>query len=48
MKEWLLAHDKLNTVILVMFIIWGAIAVQLWRLTRRIEKIERQQTSPTA
>ncbi|MCX7606055.1 MAG: hypothetical protein N2170_02155 [Bacteroidia bacterium] len=42
MKEWLLAHDKLHTVAAVLLLIWMGLAVQLWRLTSRVEKLEKQ------
>jgi len=41
MREWLLSHDKLYTVAAVVLIIWVGLAIHLWRLTKRIEKLER-------
>jgi len=41
MREWLLAHDKLHTVAAVLMIIWMGLALHLWRLTRRVEKLEK-------
>lgn len=41
-KEWLLAQDKLHTVVAVLLVIWAGLAVHLWRLTRRVERLERQ------
>jgi len=41
MREWLLSHDKLYTVAAVVLIIWVGLALHLWRLTKRIEKLER-------
>jgi hypothetical protein len=40
-REWLLSHDKLYTVAAVVLIIWVGLAMHLWRLTKRIEKLER-------
>ncbi|MCS7189287.1 MAG: hypothetical protein RMJ66_05950 [Bacteroidia bacterium] len=42
MKDWLTAHDKLNTVAAVIMIIWGGIAVHLWRLTLKVQALEKK------
>lgn len=47
MKEWLLAQDKLHTVAAVLLVIWAGLAVHLWRLTRRVEKLEQNLPSKT-
>ena len=46
MQEWLFAHDKLHTVALVVLIIWMGLAIHLWRLSRRIEKLEKLTEKP--
>ncbi|MCS7153174.1 MAG: hypothetical protein N2253_08725 [Bacteroidia bacterium] len=43
MKEWLLGGDKLNTVIAVLLVIWIGLAIHLWHLTRRIERLEKNK-----
>ncbi|MCS6789812.1 MAG: hypothetical protein NZ580_02360 [Bacteroidia bacterium] len=41
MKEWMLAHDKLHTVVAVTLLLWMGIAAHLWRLSKRVQKIEK-------
>ncbi|MCX8112584.1 MAG: hypothetical protein N3E49_05235 [Bacteroidia bacterium] len=41
MKEWLMSGDKINTVVVVLLVIWMGLAIHLWRLTRRVERLER-------
>lgn len=48
MREWLLSHDKLHTVAAVLMIIWMGLALHLWRLTRRVEKLEKYTTDQSA
>jgi len=44
MREWLLAYDKLHTVAVVLLIIWMGLALHLWRLTKRVEKLEKNHS----
>lgn len=41
MREWLLASDKLNAVIVVLLLIWGGIAAHLGYLTRKVHMLEK-------
>ncbi|MDW8416456.1 MAG: hypothetical protein RML92_02765 [Bacteroidia bacterium] len=47
MKEWLMGSDKLNTVVAVLLTIWLGLAVHLWRLTRRVEALEKKSEPPS-
>jgi len=41
MREWLLASDKLHTVVTVLLLIWGGLAAHLWYLTRKVRHLEK-------
>lgn len=36
-----MGFEKLNTVLAVILVIWMGLAVHLWRLTARIDKLEK-------